>query len=187
VRDLDPHDPDVWTTVRSVVARARSSSLHCSIASIGPDGTPHVTPIGSLMLGAPGHASYLDVFNVQLGRNLDRDPQLAILAVDSGKVSWARSLLRGQFREAPGVRLLGTAGPSRPATDAELARFQRWVRVTLRTRGGRAMWGRTDGLRARDVTIERVVPVRIPRMTVDLWSAAPGTDRKGEDQPLTSP
>jgi hypothetical protein len=72
---LDPADPEIWERVRATVGRARSSSLHCAIASVDPDGNPHVTPIGSVAIGPPGTATYLDVFNVQLGRNLDRDPR----------------------------------------------------------------------------------------------------------------
>ena len=55
-RALDPTDPHVWRTAKSVVNRARASSLHCAVASIDTDGSPHVTPIGSVMLGEPGEA-----------------------------------------------------------------------------------------------------------------------------------
>ena len=165
---LDPLDPDVWQLVRATVGRARRSALHCSIATIAPDGTPHLTPIGSLAAGAPGQASYLDVFNVQLGRNLDRHPACTALAVDAGRATWVRALVRGSFERSPAVRLLAVAGPSRPATDAEIERFQRSVRPALRTRGGRTMWGHPERMRARDLTVTGVLPVRIPRMTPDV-------------------
>jgi uncharacterized protein len=103
--------------------RARASSLHCAVASLDPDGSPHVTPIGSVLLGEPGRAVYFDAYNVALARNLDRDPHCAMLAVDSRKASWLRALLRGRFDKAPGVRLIGTVAPARPATSAELERF----------------------------------------------------------------
>jgi uncharacterized protein len=167
---LDPTDPQVWRTARAVVHRTRTSSLHCAIASVDADGCPHVTPIGSVMLGEPGQAVYLDVFNVALGRNLDRDPHCAILAVDSRKLTWARALLTGRFDVAPGVRLVGTVSPAREASSAEVERFGRSVRSAMRTRGGRQMWGNTSRLQARDVTVTGVVPVRIPGMTSHLWS-----------------
>jgi hypothetical protein len=174
---LDPSDPHVWRTAKAVVRRARSSSLHCAIASIEADGSPHVTPIGSVMLGDPGQAVYLDVFNVALGRNLDRDPRCAVLAVDSSKLTWARALLTGQFDAPPGVRLIGTVGPARTATSEERERFGRAVRSALHTRGGRRMWGNQERLRARDLTITGVVPVRIPAMTRDLWPTSITADR----------
>lgn len=59
---LDPTDSRVWREVRRTLAGALRSSLHCALASTGPDGHPHVSPIGSLRLGAPGRGTYLDVF-----------------------------------------------------------------------------------------------------------------------------
>ena len=99
-QELDATDPDVWRSARAVVRRARTSSLHCAIASIDANGSPHVTPIGSVMLGDPGQAIYLDVFNVALGRNLDRDPRCSVLAVDSTKLTWARALIDRTLRHA---------------------------------------------------------------------------------------
>ena len=167
---LDPLDPLVWKTTKSVFHRARASSLHCAIASIDADGSPHVTPIGSVLLGEPGRAVYFDAYNVALARNLDRDPHCSILAVDSGKASWLRALLRGRFDTAPGVRLVGTVSPPRPATAAELDRFRRAVRPALRTKGGRLLWGHPERFRARDVTVTGVQPVRISTMTRGLWA-----------------
>jgi len=167
---LDATDPDTWQQVRATLRHAQSSSLHCAVASIGPDGQPHVTPIGSVMLGEPGHGVYLDVLNVELGRNLDRDPRVAVMAVDSGRRTWLTALLRGRFDTPPGVRLLGTAGPPRPLTDGERDRFRRRVRLALRTKGGAQLWGRDGNYQARDLVITEVVPVRIPRMTSELWS-----------------
>ncbi|CAN5708450.1 hypothetical protein BH10ACT3_BH10ACT3_15010 [soil metagenome] len=168
---LDATDPDTWRQVRATLRHAGSSSLHCAIASIAPDGRPHVTPIGSVMLGQPGHGVYLDVLNVELGRNIDRDPRIAVMAVDSGRRTWVTALVRGRFDTPPGVRLLGTAGPARPLTDDERDRFRRRVRLALRTKGGAQLWGRDGNYRARDLVFTDVVPVHVPRMTRDLWMA----------------
>lgn len=169
MKPLDPADPDVWRQVRATLRGAGSSSLHCAIASIGADGHPHVTPIGSVMLTEPGRAVYLDVINVQLSRNLDRDPRLTVLAVDSRRLAWVRAMVRGRFETPPGVRLIGTAGPSRPIRDDERERFERRVRLAVRTRGGRRLWGDPTAFRARDLTFTAVTPVRIPAMTEHLW------------------
>lgn len=186
---LDPTDPDVWQTVRTTLRRAHSSSLHCAVASIGLDGQPHVTPIGSVMLTGPGTGVYLDVFNVELGRNLDRDPRIAVMAVDSRRRTWLAALLRARFDSPPGVRLVGTAGPRRPVTDQERERFRRRVRLALRTRGGHQLWGRDEHYHARDLTFTEVNPVRIPRMTTHLWGqdarsgrTAAGTHHRGTTQ-----
>lgn len=172
MRALDPLDEAVWNQVHSTVGRSLSSSMHCSIATVGEDGHPHVTPIGSVMLTEPGKGVYLDVMNVQLGRNLDRDQRLTLLAVDSSRRTWLHALARSHFATPPGVRLTGTAGPARPASDAELARFRRRVSLALRTKGGRQLWGGDTRYPARDLTFSSVVPVHIPRMTRHLWPDA---------------
>ena len=166
---LDPLDLEVWRMVRRTVARGRSTSFHCAIASTNPDGRAYVSPIGSVRLGRPGSGTYLDVFNAQLRRNLESDPRVTVMAVDSGLVTWLRALISGRFTTPPGVRLLGEVGPARPATDDEMRTFQRSVRPALLTRGGKAMWGRLDDVLARDITFTGVVPVRIGSTTAGLW------------------
>jgi len=42
-----------WSLIRRVHREAFRSSLHFAIASADPEGRPHVTPIGSLLLGPP--------------------------------------------------------------------------------------------------------------------------------------
>ena len=39
-----------WQTAWALVKRSFRSSLHYAFASVNADGTPHVTPIGSLLL-----------------------------------------------------------------------------------------------------------------------------------------
>lgn len=152
-----------WALVRRIVPRTIRSSLHCSIASLNPDGSPHVTPIGSFLPTAKGQGVYFDAFNAQLATNVGRDPRVTILAVDSGVLRWARSLLAGRFVSPPGIRLVGTVGPQRRSTPQEIQRFHRIVGPLLRTRGGALMWKSLPLV--RDVTIERVVPIRMGAMT----------------------
>lgn len=170
MNSLDPTDPVVWQQVRATLRCATSSSLHCAVASIGADGHPYVTPIGSVMLTEPGRGVYLDVINVHLSRNLDRDPRVTVMAIDSRRTAWGRALLRGRFDSPPGVRLVGTAGPKRPLRDDERERFERRVRLAVRTKGGRQLWGDSARFRARDLTFTAVTPVRIPAMTEHLWA-----------------
>lgn len=152
-----------WSSARQIVRRAAGSSMHCSIASVNADGSPHVTPIGSLMLGSRGAATYLDVFNTRLAANVDRDPNVAIIAVDSRQTMWLRSLLGGRFVVPPGIRLIGTVGAARPVTDEEIEKFYRFIGPLRRTRGGRAVWGSID--QARDVEVTRVQGLNMGPMT----------------------
>ncbi|BBZ04433.1 hypothetical protein MCHIJ_38700 [Mycolicibacterium chitae] len=153
-----------WRTARHVVRRAVRSSLHCSIASRNPDGSPHVTPIGSVLLDHDiGTAWYFDVFNTRLAANVDADPRVTILAVDSGRGLWLRALATGVFAAPPGIRLIGAVGPPRPSTPAEVARFHRTIGPLLHTRGGRTAWGRLA--RVRDIQVDSVDPISIGTMT----------------------
>jgi hypothetical protein len=46
-----------WSNVRTLWTEAFRTSFHFAVASVRPDGSPHVTPIGSVLLcrspGAP--------------------------------------------------------------------------------------------------------------------------------------
>jgi uncharacterized protein len=152
-----------WEWARQVVHRAVGTSIHCAVASRDADGSPHVTPIGSVTLTEPGRGFYFDIFNTQLARNISEDPRVAILAVDSGKLMWLRSLLGGRFVRAPGVRLVATVGARRPSTPAEVASFHRLVGPLRHTRGGRMLWGALPVV--RDIEVERIIPLRTGTMT----------------------
>lgn len=153
-----------WALARDTVRRARLSSFHCAVASLNPDGSPHVTPIGSVLLDAHSHTGlYVDVFNVHLARNVAADPRITILAVDSGPIRWGRALVRGHFDRTPAVQLTGTVGPRRRAAPDEAERFRAIVGPLARLRGGRAMW--SDLTRVRDLAVSSVRPIRLGTMT----------------------
>jgi uncharacterized protein len=157
-------DAETWALARTTVHAAQRGNLHCSVASLNPDGTPHVTPIGSIMLSStPGTGFYFDVLNARLARNVGNDPNVTILAVDSRRSLWLRALIAGRFSQTPGVQLKGTVSPRRAATPAEIDRFHRQVRPLLRTRGGRTLWANADYV--RDLTITAVTPIRLGAMT----------------------
>ena len=157
-------DSEIWSRARRIVHRGLRSSLHGAVASVDGDGHPHVTPIGSLMLQRePGRAVYFDVLNARLARNVDADPRVTILVVDSSRRTWARGMLRGRFDPPPGVQLRAIVGSRRAAAPAELARFRDAVGPLARTRGGRALWA--DVRHARDVQIEAIRWVRLGSLT----------------------
>jgi len=152
-----------WTQARLVTRRAVRSCLHCSIASVNADGSAHVTPIGSLLLGPLGRGIYFDVFNARLSANVDRCPEVTILAVDSGPMLWSRALMRGRFSRPPGIRLVGAVGPQRSSSPDEIARFHRTVGPLLRTKGGAAAWASLT--RVRDVRVDRIETIRMGSLT----------------------
>jgi hypothetical protein len=158
-----------WNLVRRGVTDAFRSSLHCSVATLNEDGSPHLTPIGSVLLTEPGRGIYFEIYATQLARNLERDPRLEVMAVDSGKGFWLLALARGRFSRPPGFRFTGTAGPRRPASAEEQRRWRRMVRRARRLKGHDLLWGQLKHV--RDLTFDAVAPVRIGALTRHLPTA----------------
>lgn len=156
-------DQDSWDEARRTVRRGLRSSLHCSIASINDDGSAHVSPIGSVILTSPTKGMYFDVFAGRLSRNIDRDPRITVLAVDSSIKFWLRSLAKGRFAASPGIRLIGTAGPRRPATEQEAQRFRQAVRPLRHLKGHDLLWANMGSV--RDLDFESIRPIRLGAMT----------------------
>ena len=158
-----------WPEIRRVFAR----SIYASIATVDAEGWPHVTPIGSLLLHRePGRGFWFERFTRQMPKNLDRETRLCALAVDTRASLWGRALLAGRFPEAPGFRLAGVARERREATERELELFQRRVRFARWTRGYKRLWA---GMAAgREVTFDRVLPIRLGQMWPPRAPKAPG-------------
>lgn len=150
---------DDWPQIRHIFARP----FYASVATVDGDGHPHVTPIGSLLLHRePGRGFWFEVFTRELPRNLERETRLCAMAVDTRLTLWGRALLTGRFPTAPGVRLAGVAGPRRRPTDREADLFRRRVRLARWTRGHDLLW--KNFKHGREVTFDRVLPLRLGRM-----------------------
>ncbi len=130
-----------WAEIKSLFKQSFISSFHFAIATVTENGEPHVTPIGSLILGKPGHGIYFEKFPRHLPQNLGSNRQICVLAVNSGKWFWLRSLLRGKFKTPPAVRLYGVVGDLREATDTEIALWQKRVKSVSFSKGHAMMWG----------------------------------------------
>lgn len=156
-----------WQQIRKVFGRARRCNLHHAFSTIAPDGTPHVTPIGSLWLDPQQpRGIYFDVFNQQLAENLATNPRISILAVDSSYSMWLGALLRGQFNRMPGMRLQGIAGKRRLARQEEIRRLQKLFRRVRFTRGYKLLWNRIEWV--REISFDEALPVHISTMTKEF-------------------
>lgn len=79
------------------------------------------------------------------------------MAVDRGTLFWAKSLLTGKFDRPIGVRLYGTAGPTRKASPEELDRVAERVKILRTSRGGAKLWGDFELVRDLPFTGYRLV------------------------------
>ena len=160
---LDGH----WNQVREIVARGKRSTMHAAIAAVDADGAPHVTPVGTVFLREDHTGFYFDQYTEALARNVDADPRICLMAVDTSRMFWLRSLVAGRFAAPPGVRLYGTVGARRPATDDELELVGKSVRATQWSKGGKLLW--SDFSHVRDIAFTGFRPVRYPVMMSHLW------------------
>jgi len=152
-----------WPAIKRLFKRSFSSSFHYAISTVTKDGEPHVTPIGSLILGAPGQGVYFEEFPSRLPENLENNSQVCVLAVNSGRWFWLRSLIKGRFGEMPAIRLYGKAGKLREATETENALWQKRVRSVRFTKGHELMWQRMGTV--REIEFTGVESVHIGQMT----------------------
>lgn len=155
-----------WHQIKTIFNHSFASSLHYAIATVDEHGGPHVTPIGSLLLGAPGQAIYFEEFPSRLPKNIDKDPRVSILAVNSSKWFWLKSLYWGKFNELPSVRLIGTAGARREATDIEIKRWHNRTKITRYTKGFNFLWKNMKYV--RELNFHKALPIKLGQMTNHL-------------------
>jgi hypothetical protein len=155
-----------WQTIRAVFRAGFGTGFHHAVATLGEDGSPQLTPIGSLVLGEVGRGFYIESYALGLARRLDRDPRICIMAVNGGRWELLKALWRGKADRPFGVRLLGTAGARREATAEELEHFSRRVRPLRFLRGHALLWGKMRTV--RDVRFHAFEPVRLPPLG-DPW------------------
>lgn len=158
-----------WNDIKSLFRKSFKSSFHFAIATVNENEEPHVTLIGSLILGKPGHGIYFEKFTQNLPRNYESNRKICILAVNSSKWFWLKSLLGGRFSSPPAVRLHGLVGDLRKATDTEIVLWQRRVKQVSFSKG-HAMMFRSMSM-VRDIEFTRMEPVKIGGMTHDTWNA----------------
>ncbi len=146
-----------WEEIKEIFKRAFRSSLHFSIASIDENGLPHISPIGSLVLGRPGEAIYFEEFTQNLPKNIKSNQEICIMAVNSSKWFWFKSLLGGRFKQMPALRLKGSTGIRRRASEKEMQLWQKRVKSLAFTKGHGILWKRMGHVRELHLTSCEVI------------------------------
>lgn len=158
---------DHWGTIKEVFEEAYKSCFHFAVATVDEDGSPHVTPIGALILREDCTGFYFEENPRRMPINLKRNPRVCILAVNADKLFWGKSLLEGKFATPPAVRLVGRAGELREATADEIAAWQKRIAIAKSTKGYKLLWGKFA--RVRDIKFDSFEPVYTGEMTGGLW------------------
>lgn len=159
-----------WSKVKRVLEQGQASSIYCSIATVSPDGSPHITPVGTVFLRDDCSGYFFDHYAQALGQNIDHNSNICVMAVNAGRWFWLRSLIKGQFTSEPGVRLYGQASSIRPATLEEITKIEKRVKPTKWMKGARHLW--TDFTHVRDINFTSFKPITYPMMMDGMWSEA---------------
>ena len=99
-----------WTQIHQAFGAAFASSFHYSIATVSPNGMPHVAPIGSILLLEPGRGIYFEEFPKRMPSHFEENSNVCVLGVNSSRWYWLGALLRGRFEKPPAVRLSMSSG-----------------------------------------------------------------------------
>lgn len=155
-----------WPTISKLFQKSILTTGFYSFATVNPDGSAHVTPIGSLVLGDDCSGYFSDVFPANMSKNLKRDQRICIMAVRSGFWYWLKALISGRFEAWPGIRLYGTVGERRQARPGEVDRWRKRFKRFKRLKGYKLLWKEVDVV--RDVSFTHYEPVRAGAMTRHL-------------------
>ena len=158
-----------WPEIQKLSRRAFPKYI---FATVNEDGSPHITPMGSLALRDDCTGFYFERYSKQMRGNLDRDNRISILLLDFRLVFWLLPLIRGRFAKPVAVRLNGTVGERREASLAEENTFKKdnWainLARVLSLRGYRRLWAPLN--RVRDIRFESFEPVDLGIMGRGNW------------------
>jgi len=155
-----------WNSIRIHFSKSFQSSLHVSIASVDTENNPTVTPIGSLFLNNGQKGFYFEKFPSKLPKHAEQNKNICVLGVNSNRWFWTKSLFKVEFKKYPAVKLYGTLGKQRKATEKEIHRLARRMRLTKRLKGHKYLWDTMETV--REITFSKAEKINLGRMTKQL-------------------
>lgn len=155
-----------WTAIRRHFNKSFISNLHVSIASVDSENNPTVTPIGSLFLNDDQTGFYFEKYPSKLPEHAKTNPNVCLLGVNSGRLFWIKSLIRGRFSDYPAIKLYGELGERRKATVKENSRLNRRLKGTKGLRGNKYLWANMDFVRV--ITFTKAEKINLGKMTHEL-------------------
>ena len=155
-----------WNKIRLHFNRCFKSNFHVSIASVDSENNPTVTPIGSLFLRTNQTGFYFEKYPSKLPDHAKTNRNICVLAVNSNKWFWLKSLFKGKFYSYPAIKLYGELGERREATKIENTRLNRRMKITNGLKGNKYLWG--DMKFIRDITFNKVEKINLGEMTKNL-------------------
>lgn len=152
-----------WKEIRKHFNKSFQTNLHVVIGSVDNDFNPALTPIGSLFLNHDQTGFYFEKYLRKLPDMASSQKNICVLAVNSSKWFWFKSLYRGAFADYPAIKLYGELGCKRIATDVEIQRMKARVRLTKWLKGHHYLWN--DMNIVQEVSFTRAEKINLGKMT----------------------
>ena len=114
---------------------------YCAFSTVNEDGSPRIAPYTSMILGKNKQGFYFDELSHHTSSNLERDQRICVLIVKNNKWFWIKTVVFGRFDHPPGIRLMGTVGKKREATQQEINAFKRPLKSLKLFKGYELIWG----------------------------------------------
>ncbi len=146
-----------WDKIKQHFNKSFRSNLHVSVASITSDNIPTVTPIGSLFLNNDQTGFYFEKYPAKLPMYSKINKKICVLAVNSNRWFWLNSLFRGKFKSYPGIKLYGELGEKRKATEIEIKRLNRRMKMTKGMKGHKYLWENMKMIRELNFTDVEII------------------------------
>ena len=160
------HISSDWQTIKNHFNKSFSSNLHISIASVDSENNPTVTPIGSLFLNDNQTGFYFEKFPSKLPEHAKTNPNICLLAVNSRRWFWIKALFREKFSDYPAIKLYGKLGIRRKATDKEIRRLNRRMKITNGLKGNTYLWKNMEFV--REIEFTKAEKINLGKMTREL-------------------
>jgi len=155
-----------WKIIRRHFNKSFSSNFYVSIASVDSENNPTVTPIGSLFLNDNQAGFYFEKFPSKLPKHAKTNPKVCLLGVNSGRIFWIKALFKGKFADYPAIKLYGELGERRKATDREIERLNRRMKITNGLKGNTYLWKKMEFV--REIKFTNAEKINLGKMTAEL-------------------
>ena len=155
-----------WPEIRKHFNWCFRTNFHVAIASVDKENKPTVTPIGSLFLDKNCGGFYFEKYPQKLPEHAEYNKNICVLAVNSSRWFWIKSLFRGKFKSYPGIKLYGVLSDRREATKIEISRLNRRMQATRWLKGNHYLWG--SMVYVRDIQFTSAEKINLDAMTDDL-------------------
>ena len=155
-----------WNKIRLHFNKSFRTNFHVSIASVDSDNKPTITPIGSLFLNDNQTGFYFEKFPTKLPQHAINNKNICVLSVNSSSLFWVKALFRNKFSNYPAIKLYGELGERRKATEKEISRLNRRMKMTNSLKGNTYLWKKMEFI--REIKFTKSEKINLGEMTKAL-------------------